>query len=222
MTAPETAYAVIFDMDGVLVDSIEPHYATWESIAQDLGKHLDYQEFRRLFGQAYPAYFTAMGAGALAETEKRRLSALKEQRYRELVAVKIPVLPGVSDLIQQLFAAGFLLAIGSSGSAENVALIREKLPHGNLFHAWTCGDEVPAAKPAPDIFLKAAEKLQVAPQNCAVIEDSIHGLIAAKAAAMKAVGITTTSPREFLAPQADLVVTAMAELSPEKIRALWD
>jgi beta-phosphoglucomutase len=131
-------------------------------------------------------------------------------------------MPGAAALIADLHAAGFKLAIGSSGPPENVALVQQKIPHGDLILATVDGSQVKRGKPDPEVFLAAAGKLSVAPARSAVIEDAVVGIQAAKAAGMTAIALTGTAPRDELAKLADHVVDALTDLTPAIIRQLID
>ena len=128
---------------------------------------------------------------------------------------------GASDLLRALRAAGFRLAIGSSGPAANVEVILRCLPSAELIEARVHGGEVEKGKPEPEVFLRAAEKLGVAPHRCAVVEDAPAGVQAAKRAGMAVVALTGTATREELAA-ADLVVDSLRELTPTQLAGLID
>ena len=121
-----------------------------------------------------------------------------------------------------LKAAGFALAVGSSGPIENVESALRGLGRAHLFDAIVSSTEVVRGKPEPEVFLKAAAKLAINPPQCAVLEDSLAGLEAARRAGMVAIGLTGTFDRAPLAAKADLVVESLRELSPETLAALID
>ena len=137
----------------------------------------------------------------------------KEALYREIIARDFPVMAGAPELVRSLQVAGFKLALGSSGPPANVAVAIEGLGLGECFSVIVTGDEVTRGKPDPQVFLVAAEKLGVAPGNCAVIEDAPAGIEAASRAGMASVALTGTAPADRLAT-ADLVVRRLDELTP--------
>jgi beta-phosphoglucomutase len=151
-----------------------------------------------------------------------RLGDSKESAYREIVMACRPRMDGAVELLDALKAAGFLLAIGSSGPPENVEVAMRCLGKTHLFDAIVTGRDVTHGKPHPEVFLKAAEKLGIEPRCCAVIEDSLAGLEAAARAGMAPVGLTGTFPRGPLAEKAALVVESLKELTPKRIAALID
>ena len=209
---------VIFDMDGVLVDSYRAHLRSWRDTAARHGLALTDADFARTFGRTSRDIIRALWPDRFNDAEVARFDAAKEARYRELLAEDFPEMPGASDLIRALHEAGFCLAIGSSGPPENVALVLSRLRHGARFHATVNGTEVAHGKPDPDVFLTAARKLGIPPSRTAVIEDAPAGVEAARRAGAAAIGLLGTAPRERLAEHADLVVDALSRLSGDLIR----
>lgn len=213
-------YGVIFDMDGVLVDSYQPHYESWKISCEELGFPINDEKYALLFGQTFDSFVKALATRPMSEEEIKKWYWDKEALYRRIIADAFPENPGASSLLNALNDKGFKLAIGSSGPKENVECVVENLPAGRLFHATVNGDECANGKPDPEVFIKSAEKMGLPAKACLVIEDSIHGLQAAKSAGMAAIGITGTAPAEQLAEYADMVVDSLEELNPEKIASL--
>lgn len=211
---------VIFDMDGVLVDSYRAHFDSWQRAARGHGLDMTETDFARTFGrtsgeiieQLWPSKFDAPGKIALDDQ--------KERAYREILKEHFPAMPGATELIQSLHAAGIRMAIGSSGPPENVAVVHQQLPGGNLIEVTVNRTHVTRGKPDPQVFLVAAQKLGIPPARCAVIEDAPVGLKAARAAGMKAIGLTGTVDRATLEPLADVVVQSLNELTPNSIAGL--
>ena len=123
---------------------------------------------------------------------------LKEQYYREMIVDKLRPLPGSIELIESLNYNKFKLAIGSSGPPENVELLLKSLNIKQYFNIIITAADVKRSKPEPDVFLYAAKKLDISPQNCLVIEDAPAGILAAKKAGMKVIALTTTHKEEQL------------------------
>jgi beta-phosphoglucomutase-like phosphatase (HAD superfamily) len=123
-------------------------------------------------------------------------------------------------LIAALHAAGFAMAIGSSGPPENVAVVKRQLGNGHFISATVDGTQVKHGKPDPEVFLLAAVKLGLAPKQCAVVEDAPVGIEAARRAGMTAIALTGTASRQKLAEQAHLVVDSLRELSPAGVGEL--
>ncbi len=215
-----TPYGVIFDMDGVLVDSYGPHYESWRVTSARRGYALPEPLFRGVFGRTNAAIAPVITGGPVADGEVRRWGDEKEAAYREILARAFPAMAGAEDLLEALRADGARLAIGSSGPPENVAVVAANLPAARHFDAIVTGGDVPRGKPDPGVFLLAAERLGLPAVSCAVVEDSLAGLEAARRAGCAAIALTGTASREALVPNADLVVDSLRELTPERIRGL--
>ncbi len=214
-------FGVIFDVDGVLIDSYEPHFQSWREIATEYG--IDYTEemFAHGFGRtSREIVATQWNRDDLSEAQIRQIDDSKEAAYRRIVATAFPAMPGARDLVAALHTAGFRVAVGSSGPPENVDLAIEKLGLAAWLGGKVTGRDVTRGKPDPQIFLKAAEKLGLAPQRCAVVEDAPAGIAAAKSAGMACVGFPSTGRTRNDVAAADLIVSSLAELSPQTFREL--
>lgn len=216
-----TQRGVIFDMDGVLVDSYRAHFVSWRRLGEMHGLEMTEDQFAATFGKTSREIIEQFWADAVDEGEIPTWDAQKEGFYREELAAHFPEMDGASELIHALHLAGFALAIGSSGPPENVAVVHKLLPAGELIAVTVNGHEVERGKPAPDVFLRAGQKLALDPHRCAVIEDAPVGIEAANRAGMVAAGLTGTVPREQLAA-ADLVVDSLRELTPQVLSDLID
>ena len=217
-----TELGVIFDMDGVLVDSYQAHFASWCEMARRRGLTMTEAQFAATFGRTTREIIRSLWPGAAGEDEIPDWDDEKEGIYREMIRKDFPEMDGAEELIRALDAAGCALGIGSSGPPANVAAVRECLSCGERIRATVDGTEVTRGKPDPEVFLKVAEKLGVPASRCAVVEDAPAGVEAARRAGMAAVGLTGTAPREKLAERAHLVVDSLRELSPAVIAGLID
>jgi beta-phosphoglucomutase len=213
--------AVIFDMDGVLVDSYQPHFKAWQRTAAKHGLELTDQQFAACFGRTGREFISALWGDRIPQDQAPAFDAEKEICYRQVLEELFPEMPGASKLLRELHQAGFGLAIGSSGPPENVELVVRCLPAGGLFQATVHGMEVSAGKPDPAVFLLAASKLGVPPHRCAVIEDAPAGIEAARRAGMAVIALTGTGPRSKLDP-AHMVVNSLLDLSLKRIAGLID
>jgi beta-phosphoglucomutase len=213
---------VIFDMDGVLVDSYRAHFEAWQRLGRELDRPITEAMFIPTFGLRNPEIFRTLWGDAFSEADAERWGEWKEQVYRQIITERFPAMDGAPELLDALKSAGFALAIGSSGPPENVAAALHGLGRPDLFDATVTRDDVTRGKPHPEVFLKAAAKLGLAPGRCAVVEDALAGLEAAKAAGSVPIALTGTFKREDLAPLAALVVDSLRDLSPEKIARLID
>jgi HAD superfamily hydrolase (TIGR01509 family) len=201
-------YLAIFDHDGVLVDSLCFHQEAWVELGRRTGLALTPEFVHETFGMTNPSILRKLLGDALDPAEIYRYSDLKEVCYRDLARGKITLMDGAAALLDELTAAGVLLAIGSSGVRPNLELTVESCGLAGRFAAIASLEDIERGKPDPQIFLVAARKAGVPPVRAAVFEDAPVGIQAAKAAGMYAVGLTTTHPAEALRDAgADEVVT---------------
>jgi beta-phosphoglucomutase len=212
-------YAVIFDVDGVLTDSYAAHFQSWQRMFGEIGVEFSDEQFRSTFGRTNRDIFAELYSGEMSEERSRALGDRKEQLYREIIGANFTPLPGAVELIDSLAAAGFKLAVGSSGPPENIALTLEKLARADRFTAAATGADVERGKPDPQVFLIAAQRLGVPPERCAVIEDAPQGVEAANRAGMTSIAVLGTTTREKLA-HATLVVDSLTQLTPQRIAEL--
>jgi beta-phosphoglucomutase len=210
--------AVIFDMDGVLVDSYHAHFRSWQQLAAEVGRDLTEAEFAAEFGRTSREIIAGWGNG-YSDDRIRTLDDRKEALFREILLADFPTMPGAEQLLISLRRAGVALAVGSSGPPENVEVVLDRLGC-KYFDAVVTGADVTRGKPDPQVFLVAAAKLEITPSRCAVVEDAPAGVEAASAAGMASIGLASTGRSRDVLDKADLVVDTLAELSPEVIRRL--
>jgi beta-phosphoglucomutase len=212
---------VIFDMDGVLVDSYRAHWQSWHFMADELGRGLTEEQFVTTFGRTSREIIAEhWGADSLSPEEIAEFDRRKEALYREIVDRDFPAMEGASDLIRDLSAAGFRMAIGSSGPPANVQLCVDRLGAQPYLQALVTGKDVKRGKPDPEVFLTAAQRLGVVPVNCVVVEDAPVGITAANSAGMTSVALLSTGHTEESVTHAKLIVKSLRELSPERIGEL--
>ncbi len=211
--------AVIFDMDGVLVDSYNAHFESWLQTARAHGLDMTHQQFAETFGRTTREIITALWGDSVSGDRVAEWDDQKELAYRQIIDADFPAMHGATDLLESLEQAGVKMAIGSSGPPENVEIVLEHLGADRFAAAVTARD-VTHGKPHPEVFLKAAGKLQIDPIDCGVVYHAPAGIQAARRAGMTAIGLTGTAPREKLAAEAHLVVDSLGELSPEIIASL--
>jgi beta-phosphoglucomutase len=203
--------AVIFDLDGVIVDTGPFHKQSWYDLAEKYNFQMTDRLFYDTFGMQNHEIIPRLANDQVSEDRLKQMSDWKEQRYRQLIAGSVDPMDGVIELISDLKKSGFGLAIGTSAPKENLDLILENIDLRKYFDAYVIGPEVKNSKPAPDTFLLAAKKLSADASRSIVVEDALVGVKAAKAAKMKVVAVTTTTTREKL-NSADLIVESLSEL----------
>jgi beta-phosphoglucomutase family hydrolase len=211
-------WGVIFDMDGVLVDSSQAHLDAWVELGRRHSRPFTPALFERTFGM-HNAQILPLWIGPDCSEHKLQLLAdEKEELYRSLARKVIQPLEGAVELVRQLAAAEVRLAVGSSGPYANVSLILEILGLRDCFSVLSTGDDVSHGKPHPEVFLKAAERLRLSSRRCVVVEDAPQGIEAARAAGMAVVAVTSSRSADQL--PADLVVDSLSQLSVEGLRSL--
>ena len=212
---------VIFDWDGVVIDSSAQHERSWELLAEEIQKPLPSGHFKAGFGKKNQEIIPGLLRWSEEPAEIRRLGERKEELYRELVREQgVTVLPGARELLEALMAASIPRSVGSSTPRSNLDAIFAATGLGELFNAVVCGDDVTNGKPAPDVFLLAAERLGFNPADCLVIEDAHVGIEAAHRAGMKVLAVATTHPLEELA-RADAAVLSLAGILPDYLNEVW-
>jgi HAD superfamily hydrolase (TIGR01509 family) len=203
--------AIIFDMDGVIVDSESRHERAFLEVVREIG-YAERFDLRvaDYIGRSDQELWVDFVARHQPPQPLAELLAMKRARMVEIIRREQPVFDGLPNLVEKLSARYALgLASGSERVVVEEVLRLERL--GKLFQAVVSGSDILHGKPAPDIFLRAAELLKVRPQSCCVVEDSKPGVAAALAAGMKVIAITNTHPAEELR-QATHVVRTYPEL----------
>lgn len=206
---------VLFDLDGVLLDT-EPQYsAFWTRIGEELFPQ--YPDFAaRVKGNTLRHIFDTWFAGDDAAQAKMRQRLRKHE-----TRMTYPFLPGAVDLMKKLQAEGHRTAIVTSSSKPKMAFVLREHPWlPSMVSRIFTAEDAPRSKPAPDCFLTAAEWFGVSPAQCIVVEDSENGLRAARAAGMKVLGLLTTTPRETVAAYSDAVAEDLSQVSIETFKQL--
>ena len=182
--------AVIFDVDGVLVDSYDAHLQSWSQLAQRTGITFNEHHFADTFGRTSADILRAFWAEStlLTPSKIRELDDEKESLYRDIISRSFPAMPGAAECVRDIHAVGIKIALGSSGPPANVHLVSDKLGIADMLDAVVTGRDVTTGKPDPEVFLIAAQRLGIAPMHCAVVEDAPAGIEAAIAANMMAIG----------------------------------
>jgi beta-phosphoglucomutase len=182
-------YAVLWDVDGVLIDSGEQHRRAWEQLARE--EDLPYSDaaFWATFGMRNSDIFPRMFGVSGPPERIVALGDRKEAIYRDLLKQEAVALPGAKELMAALHAAGYRQALGSSAPPANLEVIIQLLGIAPYLDAVVSGEQVARGKPAPDIFLAGAERLGITPAHCLVIEDAPAGVAAAHAGGMRCLAV---------------------------------
>ena len=184
--------ALIFDMDGVIIDSNPPHREAWTAFNRRYGIETTEEMHQRMYGKRNDDIVRDFFGAGLPEDEVHARGAAKEALYRELIGGRVEELlvPGVRRFLDEHQAAP--IAVASNAEPANIDFLLDRAGLRPYFRAVVDGHQVSRPKPYPDIYLKAAELLGVAPADCIVFEDSYSGVEAASAAGMRIVGLCTT------------------------------
>lgn len=216
--------AIIWDVDGTLVDTAEQHFRAWSQLAVEIDRSFTRSDFAATFGMRNPEILRRLFFPEAEDEKCRELGQRKEDLYRASVRAEgTQLLPGVARLLDAFAAAGWPQAIGSSAPNENLDLLLERTGTRRYFGAVVSGDDVRRGKPDPEVFLTTAVKLGVDPTRCVVFEDAVAGVEAARAGGMRCIAVTFVghhSAGMLRSAGADLVVGSLDEVTVEQVSAL--
>jgi len=211
--------AGIFDLDGVIVNTVPLHFKAWQRMFKEYGKDFTFEDYK----QKVDGIPRIDGAKAIlddiSEDELKKASDKKQGYFLEyLENGKIPIYNTTVDLIKSIRDSS--LKAGVISSSKNCLPILKKTGLADLFDVIITGNDITKGKPDPQVFFMAAEKMNVGPSKCVVFEDAVLGVQAAKAAGMKCIGIDRYGKPERL-NKADLVVSDLGEIDLGRIKALF-
>jgi beta-phosphoglucomutase family hydrolase len=216
-TMTQQTRAVLWDMDGTLLDSADYHWRSWREVLAAEGFELTRERFAESFGRRNDATLRAYFGEGFPLSEVERIGAIKEARYRDLVRTHgVELLPGVGLWLAHLKANGWRQALASSASLLNVDAILGGLNVADFFDAIVSAEDVQTGKPDPEVFLVAAARVSAPPARCVVIEDAPAGLEAARLAGMRTIGVQSS----HTSLQADVVVRTLTDLSDDAFDCL--
>ncbi|MBC8181268.1 HAD family phosphatase [candidate division KSB1 bacterium] len=213
-------FAVIFDMDGVIVDSNPVHKKALKQFCKSHGFDLTDSELRnKIYGRANKDWLPELFQNNLPAEEYEKLAKEKEALFRKLYSPVIKPLTGLINFLEELVLNNIPRAVATSAPPENVEFALEKTGTRKYFEIIVHEKMIKKGKPDPEVFLKTISKLNFAPEKCVIIEDSIAGIQAAKKAGTKVVAVTTTLSRNELFDY-DLAINNFDELKVEHLKVL--
>jgi HAD superfamily hydrolase (TIGR01509 family) len=210
--------AVVFDMDGVLIESEEVWDAVREAYVRERGGRYDAAVQRALMGMSSVEWSRYLHETAGVPDDPAAINAEVVRRMLEAYRGHLPLIPGAVDAVKRL-AGHVRLAVASSSNRPLIDAVLDVAGLAQYFEATVSSEEVPRGKPAPDVYLEAARRLGVVPERCAAIEDSHGGIRSAKAAGMRVIAFPNRGypPDEESLAQADVVIRSLDELTPELV-----
>ena len=209
--------AVLWDMDGTLINSEELHWTAWRETMAKEGIVISREQFLSSFGQRNDSIIPAWIGSAATPEEIERIGEAKEQLYRRLVRdVGIAPEPGVAAWLKRLHKDEWQQAIASAAPRANIDTILQTLSLGDVFEGIVSAEDVHRGKPDPEVYLVAASKVGVPPERCIVVEDAAAGIEGARRASMRSIGVSHNGKPL----QADIVVTSLDLLEPDAFHRL--
>ena len=209
--------AVLWDMDGTLIDSEEFHWISWRDTMANEGFSIAHEQFLASFGQRDDAIIPRWLGPASTPERVARIATAKEQLYRQLIREHgISPLPGVVSWIHRLHEQGWLQAIASAAPRPNIDVVLEALVAAHCFQGIVSADDVHRGKPDPEVYLLAASRLGAKPERCIVVEDAVAGIEGAHRAGMRSIGVARNG--KHLA--ADVVVQSLDRLDSDAFERL--
>jgi len=214
--------AVIFDMDGVIVDSEPLHIKAERKTLGPFGLDISDEEFHAYMGQTPRILLKGMIQKYNLDTAIDDLYAVHIQNLLSLYRDEVEPIPGALELVSQLKENRISLALASSSDFDLINVVLEKFGLTDTFKAVTSGQELDRVKPFPDIFLKTSERLNIPPKECVVIEDSTSGIRAAKAAGMTCMGFRSPNSKNQNYSDADVVVDDLRSVDMKFFESLYE
>lgn len=213
--------AIIFDMDGVIVDSEPLHFKLEKDILKELGVNVDRKKHESFVGVTDYNMWTSFKKMFSIELSVDEIIEIKRNRFIENVH-KLELIPTFMDFMDSVYGKGYKIALASSNNKKAVEEIVKTFDLERYFDFIINGEEVEKGKPDPEIFLTVANRLNLLPEECLVIEDSRNGVIAAKSANMKCIGLKSGGSGDQDLSQGDLVIQDFRGLSIDILKGLFE
>src|SRR5215467_4928800 len=218
--------AVLWDMDGTLIDSEEFHWISWRNALAKEGIALTHEQFLSTFGTRNDSILRRLLGSAATPERMERIADSKEELYRDLIRRNgILPLPGVEHWVRRLHQEGWLQAVASAAPRANIIAVLEALSATNIFQGIVSAEDVRQGKPDPEVYLTAAARVGASAQRCIVVEDAIPGVEGAHRAGMKSIGVSRNGkhlPADVVVRSLDLLDSAAFERLMECRRATND
>ncbi|MEX6686555.1 HAD family phosphatase [Danxiaibacter flavus] len=212
--------AIIFDMDGTLIDNNPYHIMAWQEFYRGLGRELTMEHYKKnMNGKVNREIFEDIFSRKLTTEELADYIDQKESLYRKLYEPHIAPISGLMDLLQSISAENIPMAVATSGLPVNIQFAFDRLSMRHYFEVVVDSTYITRGKPNPEIYLKAAELVKADPAKCVAFEDAIAGIKAAKGAGMRVVALSTTHAREDLG-EADLIINDYRDITLAQIKLL--
>lgn len=221
MKADHKPIATVFDMDGVMVNNKDYHFQAWREFAAVHGLEFDEENFRnRLFGRVNREILKGLFGRDIPAAEAAAMAREKEALYRRLYDGHVLPAEGLRKFLEALGASGIPAAVSTAAPLVNLEFVLDRTGLRRFFRVLVDESMVAHWKPAPDLYLKAAELLAIDPARCVAFEDSRPGIASARAAGMKVVALTTSHSAAELAGTVDLAIPDFRGMSPSAVLAL--
>ncbi len=207
---------VLWDMDGVLVNTGEMHFQAWMQALTEFGLPFSKELFLKTFGMNNVSILTYLLGHPPEPGYFAKVCDRKERLFRHIIRGQVDLLPGVRFWLERLEKLGFRQGVASSAPQANIEALVDETQIRPYFSTMVSAYDMPG-KPDPAVFIEAARQLDLSPENCVVVEDSVSGVTAARRAGMKCLAVTTTYPMKDLT-EADLIVESLEDLKIEDFR----
>src|SRR5215468_11005322 len=203
--------AVLWDMDGTLINSEEFHWISWRDTMAKEGVQITREQFLSTFGQRNDSILSQWLGDTATPARIEKIANAKEELYRHLIRRNgISPLPGVAHWVRQLHQEGWPQAVASAAPRANIDAVLEALSATHIFQGIVSAEDVHRGKPDPEVYLTAASRVSVPPERCIVVEDAVAGVEGARRAGMRSIGVS----RDGKNLPADLVVRSLELLEP--------